>query len=81
MYVFDLDGTLIDSTKRHHLLMAKLLKEAGQEIPCSFAKEYMDYKASGHSGRQYLEQRLHIPADLAADIQQRWTAEIENHTL
>ncbi len=78
MYVFDLDGTLIDSTQRHHLLMAKLLQEAGQEIPCNFAKEYMEYKASGHSGRQYLEYRLQIPADLAVAIQQRWTAEIEN---
>ena len=78
MYVFDLDGTIIDSTERHHLLMGKLLKEAGHEIPYNFAQDYMNYKASGHSGREYLEHRIQLPADLAVTIQQRWIAEIEN---
>lgn len=78
MYVFDLDGTLIDSTKRHYLLMARLLKEAEQRITHDFVQGYMSYKAAGNSGYQYLERILHIPSDLACTIQQKWIDEIES---
>ncbi|MBR3102918.1 MAG: HAD family hydrolase [Lachnospiraceae bacterium] len=76
--LLDLDGTLIDSTKRHWVLMAKLLKQYCPEKAGEFdAAGYMQYKADGHSGKQYLTEILHLEDAKAGEIQREWQAHIE----
>lgn len=76
--LLDLDGTLIDSTKRHWVLMQRLLQRyfpaiAGQFDPAV----YMQYKADGHSGKQYLTDILHLEKTKAREIQKEWQEQIE----
>lgn len=73
-YVIDLDGTLIDSTKRHYLLMDELLQGISNQFD---AKYFMDYKADGHSGRHYLTDVLKLSGDVASDIMRKWQDNIE----
>ena len=76
--LLDLDGTLIDSTKRHWMLMEALLKEYCAECADAFAPtEYMEYKADGHSGKQYLTEILHLENAKASEVQGYWTKHIE----
>lgn len=77
IFVMDLDGTLIDSTKRHYVLMEKLIKEYAPEAPFDSA-EYMEYKANGHSGRSYLIDQLGIDKNTATDISNEWVRLIED---
>lgn len=71
-YVFDLDGTLIDSRERHWQLMKKLLRKHGVEAYDDFAESYMSYKADGHSGLDYLIDVMGIEQGLAKVVQQEW---------
>ncbi|SDB95428.1 Phosphoglycolate phosphatase, HAD superfamily [Succiniclasticum ruminis] len=75
---FDLDGTLIDSTKRHYYLMEELLKNYKIEIPFNFRKEFMDYKAKGYSGLSYLINCLNIETNIAVTINNDWKKHIED---
>ncbi len=47
-FVFDLDGTLIDSTARHYILMRKILSDKGISVASGFDESYMKYKADGN---------------------------------
>lgn len=78
IYVFDLDGTIIDSTKRHYLLMERILKDHGIEVPSDFAKSYMGYKADGNSGKSYLKNILGLTPETADTIQNEWISHIED---
>lgn len=78
--VIDLDGTLIDSTKRHYVLMEKLLKDSGMSDGFE-ARLYMDYKADGHSGKSYLIDVLQLSKEDAIRISSEWTAHIEDEEL
>ena len=77
-YVFDLDGTLIDSTERHWRLMESIL--AGHGIRCDndFAADYMYYKSSGNSGKSYLTDVMCLDPDTAETIQKEWIESIED---
>lgn len=77
IFVFDLDGTLIDSSKRHYVLMEKLLKEYAPEIEFD-AKAFMEYKCLGNSGFKYLTSQLNMSEELARKIMDAWKANIEN---
>lgn len=78
--VIDLDGTLIDSTKRHYVLMERLLEQRG--LLSGFdASAYMDYKADGHSGKSYLTNVLHLENSVATGVMTKWTAHIEDEEL
>ena len=71
----DLDGTLLDSRRRH---VEALLRVAGHlAIPFSEDKArcYFELKCNGATGVEALRQ-LNVPA--AEDIAQRWLALIEN---
>lgn len=77
--LLDLDGTLIDSTKRHWVLMQKLLKQYCPDIIGQFDPvEYMQYKADGHSGKQYLTEILHLDDAKAGEVQREWQERIED---
>lgn len=77
--LLDLDGTLIDSAKRHWLLMEELLKKHYPKQAGGFgATAYMQYKADGHSGKQYLKEVLHLDEETSHKIQGYWQAKIED---
>lgn len=78
-YVFDLDGTLIDSTKRHWMLMKELLLNRNIRVPMSFANEYMEYKRNGYSGFNYLMSILQLDSSIANEIQNEWVEHIEDN--
>ena len=74
IFVMDLDGTLIDSRKRHAIVMQEVLAHT----KCSFnPEEYMNYKAEGNSGLKYLTDVMGIDVSDAREIQQEWKARIE----
>lgn len=77
IFVFDLDGTLIDSSKRHYVLMEKLLKEYAPEVLFD-SEDFMKYKCLGNSGTAYLINKLNMSKDLAKAIMNEWKANIEN---
>ncbi len=78
--VFDLDGTLIDSSERHWRLMEHLLQEQGFIPGQDFAAEYLNFKAGGHSGMKYLTDIVGMEDNTAAGIQQAWVEHIEDDT-
>lgn len=39
--------------------------------------EFMEYKADGHSGKKYLQDRLGLPEDAASQIMESWRRQIE----
>ena len=76
-YVFDLDGTLIDSKKRHYLLMAELLKKKNIVVSESFADDFLRYKADGKSGLNYLVNVIGLTKKESEEINQLWISNIE----
>lgn len=71
-YVLDLDGTLIDSSERHYLLMQQILDKKSYD-----SEEFMRYKADGNSGKKYLMECLALPEAAALEIMTLWQAQIE----
>ena len=78
--VVDLDGTIIDSTKRHYLLLQKLLKESSAPINFNH-QDYLSYKRNGHNNYDFLTKRLNINPRLANKIQKEWVNNIESPEL
>lgn len=76
--IFDLDGTLINSKKRHSLLMRRILESNGIIVPTDFEDSYMDFKDSGNNNKKYLTTILNLPLDLASKICTEWVNEIES---
>ena len=79
--IFDLDGTLINSKKRHSILMEKLLKKHKINIPYNFEKEYLNFKDCGNSNKNYLSSILNLPLELVNEICAEWINEIESDEL
>lgn len=79
-FVFDLDGTLIDSTARHYILMRKILSDKGISVASGFDESYMKYKADGNNGKKYLTDVLGINEADAALIQREWVKQIEDES-
>lgn len=71
-YVLDLDGTLIDSSERHYLLMQQVLDKKSFN-----GAEFMKYKSDGNSGKKYLTECLNLPETDALEIMKLWQAQIE----
>ena len=80
--VTDLDGTLIDSADRHVTVMEELLwneeLQYTDDIKAQFdGASFMDYKASGKSGRDYLTDILGLTPDCAKRISEKWKDKVE----
>lgn len=78
IYIFDLDGTLIDSKKRHWLLMKEILEKHNIKPLDSFPQSYMGYKADGNSGLAYLNEVMGLSLKVSCKIQREWIKQIEN---
>lgn len=74
-FVFDIDGTLVDSSERHVILLDELLCEYGynSKIDQSFLK----YKSFGNSTRKYLTEILLMDEEMAEEVNKAWIQGIE----
>ena len=81
-YIFDLDGTLIDSRYRHVFLMKNILERHGIS-DCGRVEDgsYIEYKANGFSGRSFLRNILALDEQICEEIQEEWIHHIEDDEL
>lgn len=70
----DLDGTLLDSSKRHVVLLREILKS--QKIKLNIS-DYMLYKRAGGSTKEYLVSKG-IDINTTNEICKKWVKNIEN---
>lgn len=78
IYVFDLDGTLIDSTFRHGFLMERLLNAEGIKTEESFQERYMNLKSDGMSSKAVLKDVYGLDDDLVDRVVKKWIDQIES---
>mgnify|MGYP002624725689 CR=1 FL=1 len=71
---FDLDGTLLDSRKRHEIVMADVLGKYGIELDTS---DLVSFKSDGHNNIDWLLSKG-ISEDKAKEINSDWISLIEN---
>ena len=71
---FDFDGTLLDSRKRHGIVMSDVLKKHGINIDTS---DLVSFKAEGHNNIAWLLSNG-IAEDIAKKLNSEWISRIEN---
>lgn len=71
---FDLDGTLLDSRKRHQIVLDDILKRYKIEIDVS---GLVEFKRSGKNNIDFLISKG-VDKKVAEDIQNEWISRIEN---
>lgn len=72
----DLDGTLIDSTLRHKVVLQEALKASSAEVVS--VENFVTYKADGYTTLQYLENVLQLEEDCARAVSGYWVEHIED---
>lgn len=72
--ILDLDGTLLNSKKRHISLLKNLLSDRGLNIS---VENFVDYKSAGLNTKSYLE-HIGLPVEEAASISKDWVFHIED---
>lgn len=77
-YFFDLDGTLIDSSRRHAVVLSVVLSEYGLSIPIDRLEDFVSYKSHGFSTLDYLNNILGIDVATSHTISHRWVERIED---
>ena len=75
-FYLDLDGTLIDSTKRHGILLNDILLK--NNIETVDEDELHFYKSSGYSTLSYLITIKKVDENIANKIVEEWTTKIES---
>lgn len=70
---FDLDGTLLDSRKRHQVVMDYVLAEYGISLDTS---NLLAYKIEGYSNKEWLRMKKLTPQDIER-VNNRWIELIE----
>ena len=78
IYVFDLDGTLIDSELRHGILIKKVLQEEGLAINASFVDKYIENKKCGKNSKIILKEEYGLDEGIINSIVNKWISEIES---
>lgn len=71
---FDFDGTLLDSRKRHEIVMCDVLKKHGINLD---ATDLVSFKTEGHNNIAWLLSN-EIAEDVAKEINSEWISLIEN---
>lgn len=71
----DLDGTLLDSSERHNVVLKNALKECNV-FGCDFSN-YMAYKANGNRTIDFLKNELKLTADISEKVAEIWKRTIE----
>jgi phosphoglycolate phosphatase len=70
----DLDGTLLDSSKRHVVLLREILKSQRIKLKLN---DYMSYKRDGKSTKDYLVSKG-LDINTTDEICKKWVKNIEN---
>ena len=78
IYAFDLDGTLIDSSRRHSMLLERLLSKYSVITAQYSSKQFLEYKRNGNSTLNYLIKELGLSNIVAVQINEEWIAHIED---
>lgn len=76
--VFDLDGTLLDSRKRHVILLQDILKEKNIIISDYVLDKYLDYKSNGFSTKKFLINECNLLPLVAEECSNLWAMKIED---
>lgn len=71
---FDLDGTLLDSRKRHEILMQDILQSRGISIDAS---DLIKFKSGGANNIAWLQSKG-IPTEEISSVNQEWIEKIES---
>jgi len=78
IFVLDLDGTLIDSSKRHGALLKSLLDKRNIKYPQGVESEYLEYKRNGNNTTHYLTEVLRLEDSESNKIVREWVEHIED---
>lgn len=73
----DLDGTIIDSFKRHYILLKRILNKYGVSKKFLY-DDYREKKTDGLNNIKYMTDVLNISDKLAKEIQKEWIDNIES---
>ena len=76
IYCVDFDGTLLNSSHRHFVVMCDVLKALGKEILFT-EEEYLQYKFSGNSTKQFCLKRMGLNEPESEKIAKLWGKWIE----
>lgn len=74
---FDLDGTLINSSARHQILLRELLIGANVGYDEEILKTYDEYKRDGNNTYRFLTNIMKLNEDIALKISNEWKEHIE----
>jgi len=74
--IFDLDGTLLNSRKRHEVVLGDSISQYGMLPPKSIS-DYVEKKREGINTYCYLKEYLNYNDELAKRISEIWTQNIE----
>lgn len=77
IYIFDVDGTLVNSKLRHSVLLKDILIKYGKTVPANFEDDYINSKCSGLSTKHYLIKKLGFNEELSQRITVEWVEKIE----
>ncbi|KMW24248.1 HAD family hydrolase [Enterocloster citroniae] len=74
--VFDFDGTLLDSSKRHIQVLQDCLNQKGYNRYS--LKGYLEYKADGYSTAAFLKEKLGFSNWQSEEVSRMWISHIED---
>lgn len=77
IYCVDFDGTLLDSSHRHFVVMCDVLKALGKEIVFT-EDEYLQYKFSGNSTKMFCLEKMGVSKAESEKIAKLWGSWIED---
>ena len=81
-YIFDLDGTLINSSSRHIILLKRIIQEYNiSEDAYELLDDYLEYKAKGYSTIRFLKEIIKLSDEQASYITTEWISHIEDEDL
>lgn len=72
----DLDGTLLDSSQRHVILLRKSFEQFN--IECGELDDYLLFKSEGNSTKRYLVEVKKIDDRIASEMSSWWVEHIED---
>lgn len=75
--ILDIDGTLVNSTDRHYLLLEEILHQHGIKINLD-KNHYLNYKRSGENNFNYMQDKLNLDRNVALQISKEWIKYIEH---
>lgn len=75
--IFDFDGTLLDSSARHTILLRDVCEELKTPLTETQYNSYLAYKRDGYSTKKYLIQICKMPELMAEKCAELWRERIE----